>query len=294
MTAEVNTTASQPSRDASSPNLSRGATYIIAGIVVAHDEALGALISQSAKLGADAWVDHEANLAKIENINCQISRTIAQRENTLNTANRRTQNTQTQHNVHMRISKQQNNENQALTVHTECLVDATHELTNRSRAIEAWQHAKLEANAEHERGDWLAEGSQHAVSMRATQIIERARQARVLVKLQHSLRVVCGEHCHALLAFKVHKSASTANAVVVTQLKIVRVREQLRDEGHKRRLLHKLELDSFRAETRRLLGDRESKIERSYLLLAVASVRLECDYVPSCVTVIKVNFKVNS
>ena len=268
--------------DRSSLRFSRDATHIIAELVVAHDQVLSALISQSAQLGADAWVDHEASWAETENINCQISRAIMHYEKSLNAAYRRAQNVQTHHSAQGRISKQRSDaENQSLAVHTECLV--AHELMNRGRAIEAWQHAKLEANAERERGDWLSEGAQHAVSVRAAQVIERARQARILVRLQHSLRIVCAEHCHAALAYKVHKSSCSADALVVSQLQILRVREQLRNEGHKRRSLHELEINYFRVEIRRLLADRESKIERNYLLLAVASARLECDYVPGCV-----------
>jgi hypothetical protein len=91
------------------------------------------------------------------------------------------------------------------------------------------------------------------------------------------------EHCRATVAYELLREKSMADAMTVSQLKIVALREELCQEGRRRRFLHETELRFFRADVRRLLRDQEAKDERSALLTAVANARLECDNVPACV-----------
>lgn len=262
---------------------SRDATDIIAESILAHNQVLSALLAQSARLGADAWVDHETQRAETESGHATLSQAVIQRDNALEGANRRAQNALTRQ-TSTRLSKQRiDEESQVPNSYKKYLADIASELIQRDRAVEAWQNAKLEANAERERGIWLSKGAHYAVSVRAAQVVERARQARALVRLQHSLHIACAEHRRAAMTYGAYKSTRAADAMLLSQLAVVRLREQLREEGRQRRLLHEEELSSFRAEVRRLLGDQEAKLERALLLSAVKSARVECDNAPGCV-----------
>lgn len=261
----------------------QNASDIIKELMLTHNQVLSALLTQSAQLGADAWVDHETQRAKIEESIVKLSQTVLQRDNALEGAQRRAQNASTRHKS-ARVSKQRvDAEIQVPNSHKKYLADIGSEMIQRDRAVEAWQNAKVEANAERERGIWLSKGAQYAVSVRAAHIVERARQARTLVRLQHSLQIASVEHRRAILTYGANQSTPAADTMLVSQLAVVRLREQLREEGRQRRLLHEGELCSFRAEIRRLLEDQEAKLERTVLLFAARIARVECDNVLNCV-----------
>ena len=260
----------------------RNAAEIIAEDTVAHDKILGAMIAQSAQRGADAWINHETHQAEIGLCTAELGERLTRCDRALEDAMRQTQNALNQHNQSLRVSKQRNGaEGSLLLLYRQCLAHSSHMVIKRGRALEALQCSNLEAEAERERGAWLSMGAQHAVSMRAAQVIERARQARALVRLQDSLHAACAEHRQAALVHSVHKTVSSVNLVRITELGIVRVREQLREEGRQRKFLHEKELSFFQMETRRLRGDEEARLERDALLFAVADARCECDHVTS-------------
>ena len=256
------------------------AAQVIKETVSAHDQILNALISRSAQLSAELWVEHGALTAKMGRTETELNQAYLRQEGVLDAANRQAQIAQTRLDALLRGSKQRDDaeKNASLTLEG-YLADVARESTIRNRAIEAWQQVNVEITAECKRGHWLATCAQVAVSIRAAHIVERARQARVLVKLQTCLHIACEEHRRAILAHEISQDASVSDSLAAAQLKLVSLREQLCKEGYRRRLLQERELEFFRLEMRRLSWDLEAKLERSALLSAVATARLECDNV---------------
>ena len=253
------------------------AVEVITEVVLAHNEVLSALLTQSAQLGAEAWTHHETRQIETELNAARLHKMKTQHDHALEDAVRRTQSALNRYNQSLRISRNEG-ENQALKIYEKCLADGAREMTRRDCTVEAWQHEKLEADAERERGCWLSLGAQHAVSMRAMQVVERARQARELVRLQHALRKAFAEHRQADLNCQAHESISLTNMMHMAELSIVRLREQFREIGRQRKLLHAEELLCFQIEIRRLLSDKENSLERRALLIAIANARAECDH----------------
>jgi hypothetical protein len=245
------------------------AHIILRESIAAHECVINALIADSADLSASAWVDHKASWTEISLETKRLGDVAAHHESVLNIAIRREQQAtalESDSNLQDRTATQAAN-----------LQSPTRQVVHHRRAVEALEQARLEIKAEHERGAWLLKRARHTLVVRAAKIVERARQARTLNWLQHCLKITCIEYKHACVAYNTHKNAFTSQRVMSSKLRALNVRSELQQQGQNRRSTEEMGLSFFRSEVRRLLADRESKIERIALLNSVAHARQECD-----------------
>jgi len=250
--------------------------------VLAHDGILNTLLTQLSQLGSEAWIEHEATWAKVVQEQKVLGDAVHFHANQLDIAERSLEEAEVKSNA--LESTKQTNCDESFTLSKGSHEDVTCELVRHRRALEAHKHAKLEADAEHERRDWLLSATRCAVSVRAIQIVERARQARALVWLQHRLKIACSEDYHVKELYSMHETVPTFESMSTLELRLLSIRERLREEGGRRRQLQEMELRLCRFEIKRLLNDLDSKRERTALLEAVASARKECDDVMDCVS----------
>mmetsp|Transcript_4719 Transcript_4719/g.15029 ORF Transcript_4719/g.15029 Transcript_4719/m.15029 type:complete len:318 (+) Transcript_4719:626-1579(+) len=265
-----------------SPSCSGEAQFLLMESIAAHECILAALLASSAQLSANAWTKHKEFWAEIQVKKECLSGTVLHEESLLDAAKRRAQDVQVQFaSSECAASQQDQVDTQAIISCKECCEHANRKMVHRFRALEALEEAKLEAEAEREHGKWLSEGARHAVVVRATTIVDRARQARTLVWLQRCLQITRTEYADACLAHGVEQSASTTNRMMISKARALKVHKELREQGRKRHSLQENEVLFFRSEIRRLLVDQDSEKERVCLLSSIANARMECDHVSS-------------
>lgn len=238
---------------------------ILAEYTSAHDYLLNCLLAQAAQLCAEAWTNHKAERTKLDQEAHQCDFYAGRRSD--------------QDKPSISVSHHRDLESRSSQSKMTRVGNIANMPTWRDLVKEAWLQAKFEASAECERGSWLSSCALRAVSVRACHVVERARQARALIKLQHSLRVCCARHNQAVAAYRSNQSDVNKQFLLYSQLAVMQICENLRERGHQRRLLQEEELSCVRSELSRLRRDRESKIEQQTLRAAVKNAQTERNHV---------------
>ncbi len=233
----------------------------------AHDFIVDSLLTRASQLGADAWIDHEAKRINVELWSYKLNKHLKHHSH----------DDSKDKNISLVLnSKLVEMERKDIHIHVGNLFSDS---IKRDVKIEALQHVELELVAERQRGDWISNGAQHAVSVRARQVVERAYQARKLVQLQHALRVCCAERHKAAVVHQSHQSKSNTESLFFSKLAVTRVCENLREQGVRRRFWQEQEVSFFRAEIKRLLWDQDATNQRLAARIAIDEAREDRDNV---------------
>ena len=232
----------------------------------AHEFILDSLLTRASQLGADAWIDHEAQRINVELWSYKLSK-----------HSKHSSHDDSDKNFSFVLnSKVAEMERKDVHIHIGNLFSDS---IKRNIKIEALRQVELELVAERQRGDWISNGAQHAVSVRARQVVERAYQARKLVQLQHALRVCCAEKHKAAIVHQSHQSKSNTESLLFSKLAVTRVCENLREQGRRRRIWQEQEVSFFRAEIKRLLWDQDATNQRHAARIAIDEARVDRDNV---------------
>lgn len=270
--------APQPSFAASEPakkDVPRDATAILAEADYAHEQMLSAIVEQAAKLGVEAWSNHQESMESLANMRDELQeresrcrRTVLElRRQIMHLANR------------IEISGVDGEDNSDRQDLSRCRAE-DNQLTARLNLLsEQIAQVAREISAERQRGNWLGDMASYVASVRAAHLHERKRHARTLDELQSSLVAVSRENSRADSELRCGDATVALEIQAAARITVVRVRERIREEGRRKRWLREEELSFFRADLRRLLEDRSARDERTWALQVVARARVECNFV---------------